>query len=251
MLMVLIPLALVAGRATAQVNPLWDHYKVYLTPNIGPPLPGVPIILSDQFGVFTHEAGALQRVMNPVQKEVGPQVFPINDPILHYTWWSIFPPQPFSALVSATNQFGDHTLSVGNSVFLLNPALKSQTGSPPVANHYKCYLCDGPPVNVPVGLTDQFDHWSTVVGFPRYFCNPVQKQYRGEVDLILDPNQHYICYDLQPEDPNIFSATVTDQFIVNQSVQMGPGRYLCVPTYKTGVTGAARDTWGKLKLLYR
>jgi hypothetical protein len=249
-LVLLVPLALVAGRANAQVSPLWDHYKVYQTPFIGPPQPGVSIILTDQFGVYTHQLANLQRIMNPVQKEHG-QVFPINNPNLHYTWWRIFPSQPFSAQVTATNQFGDQTLSVGDGEFLLNPALKNQTGSPPVANHFKCYVCDGQPVSVPVLLTDQFDQWSTVVGFPRYFCNPVQKDYRGVVNPILDPNQHYICYEIGPEDPGIFSATVTDQFIVNLSAPMGPARYLCVPTYKTGVTDVARGTWGKLKLLYR
>jgi hypothetical protein len=241
---------LVAGRAEAQVSPLWDHYKVYETPIFPVPPLGIPIVLSDQFGVFQHQALQLERVMNPAMKEDQNGIFPINNPNLHYTWWSITP-QPFGALVAATNQFGDQTLNVSNAVYLLNPALKNQTGVPPEANHYKCYLCSGQPVNKPVLLTDQFDQWSTVVMLPRYFCNPAQKQDPVRTYPILDPNQHYICYEIQPADPTIFPATVTDQFVVNHPSPMGPARWICVPTFKQGFTATITDTWGKLKQIYR
>src|SRR5205823_3868406 len=148
-------------------------------------------------------------------------------------------------------QFGDQTLNVTQAVYLLNPALKNQQGTIPPRNHYKCYLCNGQPVNVPVTLTDQFDIWSTTVMVPRFFCNPASKQDPTGNYPIVDPNQHYICYEFQPEDPGQFTATFQDQFVPNGPLSLGPSRWLCVPTYKLGVTGTHGDTWGRMKMLYR
>lgn len=255
-LFVMVPLALVAGGANAQVNPLWDHYKVYLTPLFQPPTP-IPVRLTDQFGTYDHQVMFLNQFMNPTVKEVGepfPGIYPINNPDLHYSWWQITQ-QPFEGVVTATNQFGDHTLNVHNASWLLNPARKNQPGGPPVGNHYKCYDCDGPSLQIPVLLTDQFGPFSTAVFFPRYFCNPVEKQEgldgTGTTYPIIDPNQHYICYVLVPQDPAPHTATMTDQFVTNFPIEPSPGIFLCVPTLKTGVTATARDTWGRLKLLYR
>lgn len=254
MLLALIPLALIAGRANAQVSPLWDHYKVYFTPPFPVPPLGLPVFLRDQFGSFNHTVEQLERFMNPTVKEVGPPnpgIFGITNPDLHYSWWRISP-QPFNGVVTAINQFGDQTLNVHDAVYLLNPARKNQPGGPPLGNHYKCYLCDGPMINRQVLLTDQFGPWPTTVLFPRYFCNPVEKQVPGrQPNPILDPNQHYVCYEFQPEDPTPHTATMTDQFIANHPLELHPSRYLCVPTYKSGVTATERDTWGKLKQLYR
>lgn len=253
MLLVLVPLALGAGRANAQVDPAWDHYKVYLTPPFPVPPLGLPVILSDQFGTYTHTVEQLERFMNPTVKQLPPPggTFGITNPDLHYSWWRITP-QPFSAVVTAINQFGDHTLNVHDAVYLLNPARKNQPGEPPLGNHYKCYHCDGPAIFRDVALTDQFGQWVTQVTFPRFFCNPVEKQVQGQPPhQILDPNQHYICYEFQPEDPGTFTATMTDQFLVNHPMELSHSRFLCVPTYKSGVTDAVRDTWGKLKQLYR
>lgn len=211
----------------------------------------------DQFTQWTHRVEVLEQFANPTEKfrlDSG-QNYAINDPILHYAWWRISR-QPFNALVTATNQFGDHTLNVYDARFLLNPALKNQQGQPPHRNHYKRYDCQGPPVNIPVRMTDQFGAWQATVTFPRFFCNPVEKRVGdpgsgGPVYPILDPRQHYICYEYQPEDPTPHPAVITDQFVTNRSVDLVPSRLLCVPTDKTGVTSANSSTWGKLKLLYR
>jgi hypothetical protein len=248
-------LTLVGARAQAQVNPLWDHYKVYQVPPFPVPPLGVPVRLTDQFGPYDHVVEQLEWFMNPTEKLVlgQPTPSPINNPLLHYSWWRITP-QPFDGQVTATNQFGDFTINVHDAIYLLNPALKNQPGQPPIANHYKCYFCDGPPVNVQVQLNDQFGPFQTAVTFPRYFCNPVEKHVQppsGANYPIEDPNQHYICYEFQPEDPTPHTATITDQFIVDHPTQMNPARYLCVPTLKTGVTETSKNTWGKMKLLYR
>jgi len=199
----------------------------------------------------------LEQFMNPVEKTPlpGGPTYPINDPILHYTWWKISP-QPFTAAVTAINQFGDHTLNVFDAQFLLNPALKNQTGTPPLRNHYKCYDCEGPAVNVPVQMVDQFGTWQATVTFPRFFCNPTEKHVGlpgdGGPDYpILDPNQHYTCYEYQMEDPNPHPAVITDQFIADRTVDLFPSRMICVPTYKSGVTPTNPSTWGRIKVLYR
>src|SRR4029077_10799618 len=123
----------------------WDHYKVYRVVN--PATGGFPVILRDQFMQTTNQATSLELFANPVEKRVlNPpmdQIFPITRPDLHYTWWRINP-EPFDALVTLTNQFGDQTIRLHQSEFLLNPALKDNPDPPlPVENHYKCYACDG------------------------------------------------------------------------------------------------------------
>jgi hypothetical protein len=247
---------LLVARAEAQVDPLWDHYKVYNLnpPSPAPPLP--PVILTDQFGMSTHQVISLDRFMNPVKKIHGPLIYPINDPVTHYTWWSITP-QPFSLTVNVTNQFGDQTIAIYDAQYLLNPALKDTlplpAGSqPPLKNHYKAYNCQGPPMSVPIAMIDQFDGWQATVMFPRYFLTPVDKQAPGLTPgPIVDPNQHYVCYEFQPYDPTPFFAFTVDQFVNNRNLYMYPAQLICVPTYKHGITSTDKETWGRLKLLYR
>ena len=252
-LVAVVSLALTAGKAGAQVDPTWDHYKVYFTNPFPLPTP-IPVFLKDQFGEYNHEALQLELFMNPTTKEIPPPepgFFGVTNPDLHYAWWKITP-QPFGALVAANNQFGDHTLKVYEALYLLNPARKNQPGGPPPENHYKCYRCEGPSVDRPVRLTDQFGPWDAMVTFPRYFCNPVEKRVPGQQPhLIVDPNQHYVCYEFIQEDTQIRTATMTDQFVVNHPMELSPSRFLCVPTYKSGVTPTDKNTWGRIKILYR
>lgn len=256
LLLLLVLQTLFASRTDAQLDPLWDHYKVYVeNPPFVPAIPVPPVVLTDQFTQFTHQVFSLDLFMNPVEKRLLPPInttFPINDSLTHYSWWNITP-QPMSLTVAATNQFGDQTITVFDAQYLLNPAIKNQTGSPPVRNHYKCYNCTGQPVNVPVQMIDQFGTWGATVMLPRFFCNPVQKQVVGtpQVYPILDPNQHYICYEFQPPDPTPYTALGSDQFAHDVPLNLHPSQLICVPTLKQGVTGTKKDTWGRLKLLYR
>ena len=173
------------------------------------------------------------------------------NPQLHYTWWRISP-QPYEALVVATNQFGDQTLRLFDAQYLWNPALKNEAGDPPPANHYKCYACEGNPIQVPVLLTDQFDEWRAVVTWPRWFCNPAEKtDPTGQVYPIEDPQLHYICYEFEEIDPALFTAMVTDQFIREELLNLSPSDLLCVPTEKLEVTPTQQGTWGRMKIMYR
>lgn len=254
-LLALSPLVLVAGQAFAQVNPLWDHYKVY---DVEPtPYVQIHVRLTDQFGQSDGEVGSLELFMNPTEKQLPPPggTFGISDPNLHYTWrpfaWLGGPPTPPGFIVTATDQFGDHTMRMGGARFLLAPARKDEPGEPPVANHYLCYESGDAPLNQPVLLTDQFGPWSTTILTSWYFCNPVQKLVGETIYPIVDTDQHYICYEFSPQDPTPHAPVLTDQFVADQPVRTVASRFLCVPAYKTGVTATQRDTWGKLKLLYR
>jgi hypothetical protein len=243
--------ALIGVRAEAQVSPLWDHYKVY---EVFPPIPvSIPVVLIDQFTTSNHLVTELEKFANPVVKIHGPIAYQIYDPSLHYAWWKITP-QPFGAYVIASNQFGDQTLQVNDARYLWNPARKNDPQPLPIANHYKCYDCQGDPVFRSVGLIDQFDHgsiWQANVLYPRLFCNPVVKRLATVQYPIEDIKQHYVCYDFDPPDPRLNSAVIWDQFISQRTVELYPSRLLCVPTDKIGVTTAGKNTWGKLKVLYR
>lgn len=240
-------------RAEAQVPLTWDHYKVY---RVNPPATGAfPVLLRDQFTQSTHQAQLLEYFANPVEKHIfNPPpvtIFPITDPLTHYMWWRITP-VPFQGVVSASNQFGDFTYQIHDAEYLVNPALKNQVNGPlPLRNHYKCYHCDGQPVNVPVGMVDQWDNWQATVVIPRWFCTPVEKQVLGgPLFPIIEPDQHYVVYEFTPPDPGAFPAVIRDQFHQGPH-DMTPGLFLMVPSEKLIVTETRDGTWGKLKTLYR
>jgi hypothetical protein len=247
----LFAIAALAGAAEAQVNPLWDHYKVY---EVNPKLPGPPaVLLRDQFTQTTRQVLFLDHFMNPVEKthlSTG-ENFPIHNPMLHYSWWRIND-VPFDATIVFNNQFGGGSLHIGPSQYLLNPSLKNQTAPPlPIENHYQCYACQGQPVAIPLRLTDQFDVWQVNQLIPRYFCTPTEKQVPGQApNPIIDPEQNYICYQFTPPDPQLFPASFRDQFI-QAGIELQPGHMLCVPTDKLQVTDARQSTWGRLKQIYR
>jgi hypothetical protein len=243
-------LVLIAPRASAQVG-LWDHYKVYrVVPN--PVGPG-GVLLRDQFGSSTHVVGPLEWFANPAVKrtEDGTES-PIIDPELHYAWWRIDGP-PLGFPVIASNQFGDHQLFLTQARYLWNPARKNSTAPLPMENHYKCYDCQGDPVNRSVTLTDQFGIWQTTAVVPRFFCTPTEKtDPAGENFPIREPNRHYVCYELQPPDPRSFGAVIRDQFLPpGLDVGMSDAQFLCVPTEKVDPTSTTPDTWGRLKIMYR
>jgi hypothetical protein len=253
---VLLPLLLVFAfllsfTASASAQPGPNHYKVYRpTPN-----PGVSriVVLRDQFSPDTVEVKALSFFANPAEKRLSDGTsYPISDPRLHYAWWDLSP-IIVNRTVTVDNQFGGQTLTLTTLRELWNPALKNESGLPPLANHYKCYDCVGHSVGVRgVTLNDQFGTFSADVGSPFFFCNPAEKIIPGgETHAIVDPNLHYVCYDLTPIDTRVFSAIVTDQFVHDLRVDLTSGRYLCVPTIKVNPTPARRDSWGRLKVLYR
>jgi hypothetical protein len=231
------------------VDPTWDHYKGYFG---YVPIPSRTVYLNDQFGRDTASTNIMEVLANPAEKQVpGGGVYPIFDSRLHYTWW-LLNNRPVNIPVTVANQFGEQQLTLNLVTYLWNPALKNETGAVPLENHYKCYRCSGAPVNRQVTLRDQFGIQQTTATNPVYFCNPTEKIVPGQPPHpIVDPNQHYVCYDLSPTHSIQPTVNVTDQFVSNVSVQLFGGYYLCVPTAKVDPTPTRRDSWGRLKVLYR
>jgi hypothetical protein len=210
------------------------------------------VVLEDQFGVWDYVPLDLNWFSNPDQKTHGEIVHPINNPRLHYTWWFLGAEAFNKPGVQIENQFGPQLLNVfGYEQYLLNPATKDDTGPIPIANHYKCYRCDGDPPNATVQLQDQYTTRTAVVGAPHWLCNPTRKIVVGGPTFdIVDPNQHYVCYDIGPQ-PGTFSALVSDQFFQNWELDLTDNLYLCVPSEKFEPTPTSRSTWGRVKILYR
>ena len=224
--------ALTVANANAQPLPTWDHYKVYYQ---DAPIPGAyGVTLVDQFLNFSTTTTSLDWFMNPVDKIDDNGTFLRNNLDLHYTWWRI-PPQPYSNnLVQVANQFGVFLLNVGNAEYLLNPALKDlsepPTGGLPLENHYLCYQCSGPPVDLDVTMVDQFDTYGPVTDplIPRFLCNPVSKN----GSHVPEPERHYVVYEFTPPDGSgPYLPFYKDQFTTG-SLNLSPGQFLAVPSLK-------------------
>jgi hypothetical protein len=228
-----------------------DHYKVYTIPS--PSTLGKIVILKDQFGPDTAQTKALSHFANPTAKTLRDGTnYPIFDTKLHYSWWTLLPLHGVSRTVNVDNQFGGQTLTLAEPFMLWNPALKDNSGPPPVRNHYKCYSCTGADVRVPVTLTDAKDTFQTQAGRPAIFCNPTTKTIPGvAVYHVINADLHYVCYELNPVDNQQFFPRITDQFVNLMPVTLNNARYLCVPTLKVDPTPAQPGSWGRLKLLYR
>ncbi len=250
-MLLLAALVVPASLAQAQIDPTWDHYKVY---HVDPHVPfSTQVTLRDQFQTTTHSTKILDWFANPVEKRHGAAIFPIHRPELHYSWWELDPQLPFSQDLIAINQFGEQFIKLDRSVYLLNPANKNAApGTPlPVANHYKCYACIGEKVDAQVFLIDQFFGRPAIVAEPRFFCTPVEKRTAdGLVHPIVDPNQHYVVYNIDPSNTT-WTATFADQFIPFAQIVLDQDQLLMVPTEKVIPTEAGPTTWGRLKSQYR
>lgn len=248
--------ALTAGAARAQTTPPGaDHYLVYVVLN--PPTISVPVTLSDQFiPNATYTTATLEFFMTPVNKNNEG----IIDPVVHYTWWHLNPPQPFGAFAIISNQFNpNQQFQILQSHFLLNPALKGlpatgpPTGPIPPKNHYLAYDAASPPVGLNVSLVDQFFQYAAAVNQGVFLAPPVQKVFQGQTFPILDPVPHMAIYNigiLPPTPPAPGVVFALDEFGLWQ-FQLGPPHFLAVPSFKNGVVPTRGASWGRLKSLYR
>jgi hypothetical protein len=149
-------------------------------------------------------------------------------------------------------------VSVFQPRYLLNPAFKTvapnppYTGPPPIKNHYVAYDADGAPPTVTVDLVDQFAPFAAEVDQLTYLAPPAQKLFQGVAYPILDPVNHLAFYLISPlqELPPPPPVYATDEFGVWQ-LALGPRVMLGVPSFKSGVVDTKRDTWGRVKTLFR
>src|SRR5438552_897639 len=75
--------------AEAQIDPTWDHQRVYLVQN--PPSVSSSVRLHDRFTDVTAEATTLGWFSTPAQRTIldNGQTWPIHDARTHYMWWRI------------------------------------------------------------------------------------------------------------------------------------------------------------------
>lgn len=104
----------------------------------------------------------------------------------------------------------------------------------PLPEHFRCYdvLQEGP-VDVTVGLRDQFGSEEVRVREPFVFCNPVEKRHNDQVTPINDPDAHLKFYHIvtQNQDPPR-AVLVSNQFGEAQKLRVEKPLYLAVPTQK-------------------
>ncbi len=143
------------------------------------------------------------------------------------------------------NQFHQQeTLSVSNAELL---AVSSQKISfeqvePLALDHFTCYWIAeeaSPMQHGVVGLKDQFVDIEAELGWPLYFCNPVEKVHEGVVTPILNPDHHLTIYEIYyQQEPQHWQVEVSNQFWTWgwaswPMIVRGPVA-LAVPTQKMG-----------------
>lgn len=200
-----------------------DHFKVYEVDPIGANL-DLEVRLNGQFDDQAKEAKLINitRFANPTGKtHPGGETGGIKDRNRHLNWYILKQGQAEpQRKIRFRNQFGWHSVVIGDPRFLLVPAQKlSDKGSafPDSLDHYKCYevieIISMP--HLPrVILDDQFVSEEKVqVKDPRYFCVPVSKHLPGTApeDQIMNPDDHLAIYLITAE-PHQRKIKVRDQF---------------------------------------
>lgn len=225
------------------------HYWTYtiLNPANGPFL----IHATDQFIPMTPlQVTRSVKLLNWVSKDNSP----VPDTLRHFVWWDLQPKLPVSQFVEITNQFGTVNVGVDGLDFLLAPAWKNQQHPvSPQWDHYLCYRAQAPASFN--GVRTFRDEWRVdqqPVYDLRYICNPCRKEHNGEVFGIKDPITHFAVYAVNPMS-DYFYPPVFDQFLSQlYNVYQYPTEWLFVPSLKRDVpTPAKKDSWGRLKTLYR
>jgi len=181
-----------------------DHFMCYWVGEdmVLPEWPGV-VYLEDQFCAVEAEVWLPWGFFNPVEKWHDGVTTPISNPDHHLLAYDIYYEEgPQWWQVEVNNQFGVQSLIVHGPVALALPTQKIEPmyHEPPVGlNHFMLYeVIEGPPVNVVVGLNDQFgDQPQVEVGYPDYFFIPVRKtDASGMVTQIENPLGHLVSYEI-------------------------------------------------------
>lgn len=253
---VIAALSLAVGSALAQPGtsvPDANHYKVYeVTFPVPPVVVTGPITLIDQFGDVTISQMTLEKFAIPAEKHLAGttgEVYPIIDPLLHYTWWA-FQQSELVRRADVLDQFGGFSWRLRDSGYLLAPAAKNVMEIPQ-GNHYKCYQADrAPVVNITVGLVDQVDSVGVVVLQGEYFCNPVEKVFQGVSYPIVEPLLHMTCYRVDNTTAYDLTELTVDQF-GGRTIGLGQNTYLCLPAAKGTVVETEPSTWGRIKAQYK
>ena len=214
-----------------------DHFKAYKIAGTIVPL-NLQVKLRDQFDSATGPPETRTvlnpfRFANPVDKERNNIHTPITNPGSHLKLYTLNPPAgSILRKVVVFNQFGQSTLTVRASSLLAVPTGKN-AGAFHDLDHFKCYDCGGPEVDIVVNLTDQFHTENNVlVVQPRYFCNPVAKTVSTGTTPILHPVDHLIFYTINPQPAFNTTVNTNNQFGTETNLPLQEADLLGVPSLK-------------------
>ena len=120
-----------SGGATIgleQIDPLpddtHDHYKCY---RVEGESVGAPVVLAEQYGVFTDTALDPLYLCNPTEKtDPAGNVFPIKKPEEHLVCYQMQLPTPIRVNVSIADQFGSWFAGIEERKMLCVPSLKDE-----------------------------------------------------------------------------------------------------------------------------
>lgn len=225
--------------STAEL-PVLDHFLCYRTQNMENPDLSV-VALSDQFDrPEFKEFRSMQphRFCNPVQKTFDGRTTPIAHPDHHLTYYDgPGPENPQPRPVDSTNQLaaGPQRLKVGRPVGLFVPTEKNIPRDHPAPvglDHFKCYeVLEGAAIGRTADLLDELEtpHDDVMIGAPRLFCNPTEKQHGQERIPIAHPESHLTCYQVSGAGQAQFGGVnqLTDVNLVANGLE-----WLCVPSRK-------------------
>lgn len=207
-----------------------DHFKCYL-PTATTALPVQPVTLFDQFAASPARVGSIWRFCNPTVKQHNDVITPITNPDAHLAIHKA-PGQPLVARqVQIENQFGVQTILTGRAKFIAVPTQKEPHGPPSNLDHFNCYaVTQSNPVNVTVGLSDQWFPSTHRIARPLLFCNPARKIHNNIETPVLHPNDHLTCYRMAPV-PFDRTVQLHNQF-GDPIFRSNRADLLCVPTLK-------------------
>lgn len=177
--------------------------------------------------------GAAVRLCNPVTKVHNGKTTEIKYPNDHLLLYDIGDHKTPAALsVQVRNQFGTAQLAVFKPAeVLMVPPRKAPHPAPQNTDHFKCYRVEGQPLNVTVGLQDQFQSSDAIVVMqPFALCNPTRKYHKDKWTEVRNKDAHLVCYIVTPKQ---FSTTrkTSNQFR-REEITTTQADILCVPSRK-------------------
>ena len=239
----------VSGLSPVDAQPpqLIDHYLIYHTMQPFTAMPG-QVALFDQFGGYHPDPDFVMEAFgNPVDKN-GEGIL---DPRAHLSVWRMMDIPTDEFEIGVSDQFGYNIWRVKDAVYLLLPALKNDGGEPPLKDHYLCYtVVDGPVLDIPVQLADQWGAGGYMLGQAVLWCNPVEKVVNGIPYPIIHNAHHLAVYEIMNPMPFHVSFFWLDQFMEQYNEADMPW-LLAVPAVKEFPVPVEESTWGHIKSLYR
>jgi len=230
------PVTKVPGLFPRRPRP--DHFKCYTVLN-GAPV-AVAVDLSSPPSPKKGESVKVGRPVLfcvPVDKHVKPagqgaKIYRVRNKRLHLTVYEITE-RKTKRIISATDQFGSHTLKVSSSRYLCVPSRKH------VRDHYKAYEArvEGKPTAadtwwmVKLKRQAETEFTEAKVRGPVLLANPVAKVGGKHRSVVLEHGAHLTWYALEQKKEQLPPVTVRNQF-GTQKLELGQPEFLLAPARK-------------------